>query len=92
MFSYNEHEGRQVVEPILYDPMSRKSVYDLKRITMSTHIPSQQLHSATPGSLLKVWTGKLDLLSQANKAKAVSLSQQQLMNVELFSTQDIKSY
>lgn len=59
-------------------------------------IPEQVLNSATPGSLLRVWCGKLDLLAHLHRS---GLSGQQpprkysqVVDVEFYCTQDIRMY
>jgi hypothetical protein len=67
-YFWNSNEGQQMVEPILYDPLSKKTIQQTQIM--------QRLNHADPGSLLKVWTGKLDLVRYGK----------QLLDIECYTT------
>jgi galactose-1-phosphate uridylyltransferase len=73
-FYFNSNEGQQVVVPILYDPLHKTSIKDF---TPPQFI--QPMNPAMTGSLLKVWTGKLDLQTRQSMKHS-------LIDVECFST------
>lgn len=54
------------MEPVLYDPSQKKKVNPNPQMHMQ-NVPQQILHHSEPGSLLKIWGGKLDLLSSGNR-------------------------
>ena len=53
---------------------------------------SEILNEAEPGSLLKIWEGKLDLIGQAKKAINGYSKITNIINVDFWSRQDIKLY
>jgi hypothetical protein len=81
------------IEPILYDPLSKKSIIDIQRRLAerqnSGPVEPPILNQAEPGSLLKVWAGKLNLLPKSAANGDVTKS---LMHLDMFSTYDIKAY
>jgi hypothetical protein len=70
-FGRSYHPPAHSRQPILYDPLTRKSHLRRRGVPPSRvdekteralkSVPEQALNSATPGSLLRVWSGKLDL-------------------------------
>ena len=87
-----------VNEPILYDPITKKSMFQsiherknsfLSALVSTQRIkPNQMLNQAPPGSLLKVWSGKLNL-QPTRQANPMVQSKPHLIQVEMFSTMDI---
>lgn len=102
MDDYHPHPSEQPI--ILYNPLTKKTTYDVLRkqrvyaqsgssLIQSNRQPGsmQELNKATPGSLIRVWSGKLNLQqsSIAKQMTAVEASKL-LMSMNLFSTQDIR--
>ena len=99
----------QLGHPILYDPVTRKSQWRKRSgagMKMgdqtgsllpadATKVPEQKLNEATIGSVLRVWSGKLDLLAHMNKShngQSTARKYSQTVDVEFFSTQDIRAF
>jgi hypothetical protein len=66
-------------------PAPVKDQFKLPHIT-------QILYRAEPGSLLRVWRGKLDMMGFLNKNRESRHDKAQLVHVDFFSTQDIMNF